>query len=28
MKARVHVFVIGRVQGVFFRSERKRKSDS
>lgn len=28
MKARVHVFVSGRVQGVFFRSETKRKSDS
>jgi acylphosphatase len=28
MKARVHVFVSGRVQGVFFRSETKRKADS
>lgn len=28
MKAKVHVFVSGRVQGVFFRSETKRKADS
>jgi acylphosphatase len=28
MKARAHVFVSGRVQGVFFRSETKRKADS
>lgn len=27
MKARVHVFVSGRVQGVFFRSETKHKAD-
>ena len=27
MKARAHVFVSGRVQGVFFRSETKRKAD-
>jgi acylphosphatase len=28
MKARVHVIVSGRVQGVFFRSETKYKADS
>jgi len=28
VKARVHVFVSGRVQGVFFRSETKRKPDN
>jgi len=28
MKARAHVFVSGRVQGVFFRSETKYKADS
>ena len=28
MKTRVHVVVSGRVQGVFFRSETKRKADS
>jgi acylphosphatase len=28
MKVRAHVFVSGRVQGVFFRSETKRKADS
>jgi acylphosphatase len=27
MKARAHVFVSGRVQGVFFRSETKHKAD-
>ncbi len=27
MKARAHVFVTGRVQGVFFRSETKRTAD-
>ncbi len=28
MKVKAHVFVSGRVQGVFFRSETKRKADS
>jgi acylphosphatase len=28
MNVRAHVFVCGRVQGVFFRSETKRKADS
>jgi acylphosphatase len=28
MKARVHVFVSGRVQGVFFRSETKHEAES
>jgi len=28
MKVRAHVFVSGRVQGVFFRSETKRKADN
>jgi acylphosphatase len=28
VKARAHVFVSGRVQGVFFRSETKRKAES
>ncbi len=28
MKARVHVFVSGRVQGVFFRSQIKRKAEA
>jgi acylphosphatase len=28
MKARAHVFVSGRVQGVFFRSETKHRADS
>ena len=28
MKARAHVFVSGRVQGVFFRSETKYKAES
>jgi len=28
MNVRAHVFVSGRVQGVFFRSETKRKADS
>jgi len=28
MKARVHVFVSGRVQGVFFRSETKHSAES
>jgi acylphosphatase len=28
MKVRAHVFVSGRVQGVFFRSETKRKANS
>ena len=27
MKARAHVFVTGRVQGVFFRSQTKHKAD-
>jgi len=27
MKARAHVFVSGRVQGIFFRSETKHKAD-
>jgi acylphosphatase len=27
MKTRVHLFVTGRVQGVFFRSETKRNAD-
>jgi acylphosphatase len=28
MKVRVHVFVSGRVQGVFFRSQTKRKAEA
>jgi len=28
MKARAHVFVSGRVQGIFFRSETKHKAES
>ena len=28
MKTRVHLFVSGRVQGVFFRAETKHKADS
>ena len=27
MKARAHLFIVGRVQGVFFRSQTKNKAD-